>query len=308
MKQLSIIMPCYQSAGYFDTLIQEMTDLLPALEKLIQVEFVLVDDGSTDHTFQEILRFKSIFPKTKAIQLRANYGAHNAFLAGLTHAEGDCFAILHPDLQDPPQHLLKMIPLWQQGNAWVIGQRAQRKDKVLDRFFASVYHSLIHTIALPQSPPGSYDLILFDKQIRDKLVELQETNVSQVYLIASFKFPYQIIPISRLENKLGKSTWTFQKKAKLFMDSLVGFSYFPIQLLSFLAMLLGLVFFVLTISNFIYWFQSGSLSISRVIIWIVSTFAFVLGAMLAIVGEYLWRAIELNRKRPAYFVQSFIDY
>ena len=180
MKQLSIIMPCYQSAGYFDTLIQEMTDLLPALEKLIQVEFVLVDDGSTDHTFQEILRFKSIFPKTKAIQLRANYGAHNAFLAGLTHAEGDCFAILHPDLQDPPQHLLKMIPLWQQGNAWVIGQRAQRKDKVLDRFFASVYHSLIHTIALPQSPPGSYDLILFDKQIRDKLVELQETNVSQV--------------------------------------------------------------------------------------------------------------------------------
>lgn len=308
MKRLSIILPCYQSAGYFDNLIFTMNELLPSLEKLIKVEFILVDDGSTDSTFKEIQRFKTQFPRTKAIRLSANYGAHNALLAGLTHADGDCFAVLHPDLQDPPEHLLQMIPMWQNGSTWVVGQRAQRNDHLIDRIFARIYHSLIHTIALPQSPKGSYDLILFDRIIRNKLVELQETNISQVYLIASFKFPFKTIPITRLENKLGKSSWTIQKKVKLFMDSLVGFSYLPIQLLSLFVLILGIAFVILTIANTIHWIQMGSLSTFRLLIWIVSTFALILGSMLAIVGEYFWRTLESNRKRPAYFIDTIIDF
>jgi dolichol-phosphate mannosyltransferase len=283
-----------------------MEALLPQIQKKIKVEFVLVDDGSTDTTFEEILQFQAKFTNTKALQLTSNYGAHAAFLAGLTHAEGDCFAILHPDLQDPPLHLLEMIDRWEKGTKLVIGLRTKRKESINKRFWAFVYHQTIKRFALPHIPEGGYDLVLFDKVIRDKVVELQESNISQVYLLSSFQFPYETVPLTRLKNVVGKSTWTFQKKVKLFMDTLVGFSYFPIQLLSFLAITLILLWVGTSLYLFYNWINKVELSFAYLCFWMATSLATVLGIMLAIVGEYLWRTLETNRKRPAYFIKELI--
>jgi polyisoprenyl-phosphate glycosyltransferase len=285
---------------------QEMESLLPKLQEKIKVFFVLVDDGSTDSTFEEILKFQAKFPNTKALQLTSNFGAHAAFLAGLTHADGDCFAILHPDLQDPPLHLLEMVDRWEKGTKLVIGLRTKRKEPFGKRFWAFVYHQTIKRFALSHIPEGGYDLVLFDKQIRDKVVELQESNISQVYLLSSFQFPYETVPLTRLKNVVGKSTWTFQKKAKLFMDTLVGFSYFPIQLLSSLAVALILLWFGTSFYVFFKWIIGVELSITYLWFWMAITLVTVLGIMLAIVGEYLWRTLESNRKRPAYFIKELI--
>jgi dolichol-phosphate mannosyltransferase len=307
MQKLSIVIPCYQSEHDFDRLIAELSLVLPIIQTQIAVTFVLVDDGSTDGTWEAMQRFKAEFPNTKLLKLTGNFGSHAAFLAGLTHSDGDCFSILHPDLQDPPEHLPLMVDYWLRGWKLVIGQRTRREDGFWKNSQAGVFHWLIKKIALPHIPEGGYDLVLFDKEIRNKVVELQEPNNSLIYLISSFKHPYITIPITRKANPRGVSAWTPQKGIKLIFDSIVGFSYFPIQLVSLLALLLGLLFLVL-LGVWCYSLAVGSaISLFFKVFLVLSGFSCLLSLMLAIIAEYLWRTLEAVRKRPAFVVEKLIN-
>jgi dolichol-phosphate mannosyltransferase len=123
-------------------------------------------------------------------------------------------------------------------------------------------------------------------------------------LLSSFQFPYETVPLTRLKNVVGKSTWTFQKKVKLFMDTLVGFSYFPIQLLSFLAITLILLWVGTSLYLFYNWINKVELSFAYLCFWMATALAIVLGILLAIVRQNLWRTLKPNRKRPAYFIKE----
>lgn len=143
--------------------------------------------------------------EVKIVQLSGNFGSYNALLAGLHHADGDCFVQLHADLQDPPEHIPLMIEHWQNGFKLVIGQRVFREEGWLNQFLSNSYHSLIKKLALPFIPDGGYDLILFDRQLRDHIVQMNETNVNLVYLISWLRFPYVTIPLTRKERTKGIS-------------------------------------------------------------------------------------------------------
>jgi len=300
MKKLSIVIPCYNSDDCFDFLISECDKLNQLLEQKILVEYVLVNDGSTDDTWNEMLRFKSLIPNTSVVQLTGNFGSYAAFLAGLAQANGDCFAQLHTDLQDPPNSIPMMVDYWQNGIKLVIGQRTKREESKTTLFFANIYHKMIKSIALSHIPEGGYDLILFDKELRDLVVGLNESNINLVYLISSFKHPFVTIPITRVRRPSGRSGWTLKRKFKLVIDSLVGFSYFPIQILS----LIALIFFLGTIVSLILLF--GGVSTLKLLLLTILASAFLLSVMLVIVGEYLWRTLEATRKRPPYVIDKVI--
>ncbi len=307
MKKLSIVIPCYQSEKDFDNLIAEIGVILPVLKQKVEVEFILVDDGSTDKTFEGMNEFKKNFPESKLVKLTGNFGSYSAFLAGLTYSTGNCFSQLHPDLQDPPQHLPQMIDYWTKGIKLVIGQRVEREESILTRFFAALYHFMMKRIAIPHIPSGGYDLILFDKEIRDEIVRLNESNINQVYLISSLKHPFVTIPVTRVKRKQGKSAWTWSKKIKLLFDSIVGFSYFPIQLISLLALLIGLSF--LAFSGIALYRMATGAALSQLfkMVYALTFFSSILSLMLAIIGEYLWRTLESARKRAPYVVDKIIE-
>lgn len=301
MKKLSIIIPCYNGDDCFDFLIAEIIKLNQLLEKKILIEYVLVNDGSTDNTWEEMIRFQSSVPRTRLIQLSGNFGSYSAFLAGLSQATGDCFAQLHTDLQDPPNIIPEMLDYWEKGVKLVIGQRTRREEGKATVFFARIYHKVIKKIALPHVPEGGYDLILFDKELRDLVVGLNESNINLVYLISSFKHPYVTIPVTRVRRPSGRSGWTLKKKIKLVVDSLVGFSYFPIQLLSFICLAFFFGSIVSIISLFI------EFSAYRLLFFVILISSFMLSIMLVIIGEYLWRTLEASRKRPPYVIDKILD-
>lgn len=306
MKKLSIIIPCFQSQESFDYLISEIQKIYPEIAKRINIEFVLVDDGSRDNTFEGIIRFKSHFPNTIIVKLTGNFGSYPAFLAGLHYATGDCFAQLHVDLQDPPEHLPQMIDYWIKGWKLIIGQRIEREENFTTRFFARMYHSLIKKIALPHIPEGGFDLILFDREIRDEIVHLNESNINLVYLISSLKHHYVCIPVKRVKRRYGKSAWTFNRKVKLFVDTIVGFSYFPVQLITTISIISGLVFGAEIIILFFKLFSGDRISDLFVISLFMSLVLFILTFVLAIIGEYLWRTLEAARARPPFVVDKVL--
>jgi polyisoprenyl-phosphate glycosyltransferase len=296
-RRISIVVPFYQNSANVPDLVEALKILSKRLEQEVQVDFVVVDDGSTDDGYEKLLAAKELLPQLKLIKLTGNFGSYAALLAGLAYTESDCYAQLHADLQDPPEHIPEMVQHWNAGIKLVIGQRVRREERGLSSFFSGLYHKLMKTTALPHIPDGGYDLVLFDREIRDHVVAMNESNVNLIYLISWLRYPYVTIPVVRRVRDKGVSQWSFSKKVKLFVDSFVAFSYLPIKLVSMAAVLNLIVW----IGYSIWLFAQPDLFFS--ILWLIYSVSSFILISLAIVAEYLWRTLEVSRKRPPFIVE-----
>lgn len=297
MKKISILMPCFNSAL---NLPDTTPELLKLKEKLLlqemSCEFVMVDDGSEDKTLDALISFKNQNPdEVRVVQLTGNFGSYNALLAACHYATGDCCVQLHADLQDPPDHIPEMVEYWKKGFKLVIGNRVKREAE--DLFYgisAKIYHLMMKN-AMPYIPDGGYDLILFDREIRDHLVRINETNTNLVYLISWLRYPFVAIPITRKQRTLGKSEWSLSKRIKLVIDSFVAFSYLPIRIVTLSGILSILFFLAASVMVFtLDWFSIWH--------WAASLLMMILFVNMSIIAEYLWRDLEASRNRPPFVV------
>jgi polyisoprenyl-phosphate glycosyltransferase len=310
MPKISVIIPCYYNELNIPVTSGELIDNERLLPHDVEFEYVMVDDGSKDNTLAELYKFKSAYPdKVIIVKLSGNFGSYNAIQAGMKYATGDCNVVIAADLQDPPELIAKMYEYWQKGVKLVVANRDEREDRFSSRLFAEQYQKLIRKHALPNLPKGGFDYCLFDKQLRQQVVEMNENNTNSLYLLMWLRYDYVAIPYKRRNRTLGKSRWTIQKKIKLFIDSFVSFSYTPLRLITTTGLLLGLGSF--TYAIFVIVARLSGLIVLEgwttmmVVFLLVSSFQMM---ALGIIGEYLWRNLEASRKRPAYVVDKVIGY
>ncbi|MES2779026.1 MAG: glycosyltransferase family 2 protein [Bacteroidota bacterium] len=306
MPKLSIIIPCYYNEQNIPVTTQELIANESLFPSDISFEYVLVDDGSKDNTFPELVRFKNDHPdKVKLVKLSGNFGSYNAIQAGMKYATGDCNIVIAADLQDPPELMVKMVDYWKKGVKLVLANREDRKDPFLTKLFATNYQKLIRKYALPNLPEGGFDFCLFDKQLREQVVALEEKNTNSLYLLVWLKYDYVSIPYQRKERSIGKSRWTFKKKVQLFIDSFISFSYTPLRFITGSGFILGMISFVYAL--YVLWAKlTGHVDVEgwsamMVVFLLVSSFQMV---AIGIIGEYLWRNLEASRKRPPYIVDE----
>ena len=306
MKKVSIIIPCYQNEGSIPILADRLFALQSKLQDRAIFSYVLVDDGSTDNTYKQLLDFKNRLPdEVKILKLARNFGSYNAFLAGMTHSQGDCHVHLHADLQDPPELIEEMLTYHEKGTRLVIAHRNAREDVEDVTFLASLYHFMVKRYAIKNIPEGGFDLMLFDEQIRKEVVGISEKNTNTVYLITWLGYPYVAIPYTRKKREHGHSQWTFWKNVKLFMDTFFSFSDFPLHILRMFS-LIGLT------GSFlmgVYWAIAGEgsfLSPHRLFgFWAILIAISVLVGIF-VLAEYMMRIHETVRKRPNFVVDEII--
>lgn len=307
MPKLSIIIPCYFNEENLPVTwrrLQANEALFPAE---VSFEYVFVDDGSKDNTLKELLRIFEASPaEVKVVKLAGNVGSYNAIIAGMEYATGDCNAVIAADLQDPEELMVKMYAYWQQGFKLVIGNRQDREESALQKFFSNSFHKLMKKIALKNIPDGGFDFVFFDKQVREEVVKMKEGNSNVFYLMAWMGFDYVNIPYIRKSREIGKSRWTITKKIKLLIDSLLSFSYFPIRTISVIGLLLGIAAFAYGL-YIVFIRIFGEIEVPgwtalMVVLLFVSAFQMV---ALGIIGEYVWRGLDASRKRPLYIVDAY---
>lgn len=309
MPKLSVIIPCFYNELNIPVTSQELIGNEKLFPPDVSFEYVMVDDGSKDNTLAELKKFKNAFPdKVKIVKLSGNFGAYNAVLAGMKYATGDCNVVIAADLQDPPELMIKMYEYWSKGVKLVVANRQDREDGFVSKMLANKYQNLIRKYALPNLPDGGFDYCLFDKQLREQVVELKEKNTNSLYLLIWLKYDYVSIPYIRKERKLGKSKWTFNKRIKLFIDSFVSFSYFPLRLITVCGLILGLVALIyasiVIAGKFFGLVNVEGWTTMMVVFLVVSAFQMI---SIGIIGEYLWRNLESSRNRPSYIVDEVID-
>jgi len=309
MPKLSVIIPCYFNEQNIPVTSQELIGNEKNFPSDVTFEYILVDDGSKDNTLVELKKFKDQYPnKVKIVKLSGNFGSYNAVLAGMQYATGDCNVVIAADLQDPPELMVKMYEHWTKGIKLVLANRENREDPFLSRLFSNQYQKLIRKYALPNLPAGGFDYCLFDKQLREQVVNMQEKNTNSLYLLAWLKYEYVAIPYTRRKRSIGKSKWTLNKKIKLFIDSFVSFSYFPLRAITTGGLVLGIIAFIyalyIVVGKLMGLITVEGWTTMMVVFLLVSAFQMI---SIGIIGEYLWRNLEASRKRPSYVVDEILD-
>jgi len=304
-KTLSIVVPVYYNELNLPDTIPQLLALEEKLEGY-KLELVFVDDDSKDRSLAILLDFRERFPEQiKVVKLTRNFGTMAALQAGLTVATGDCVGVIAADLQDPPELFLQMARHWEGGVKAIFAVRADREESQLQKSFSNLYYALIDRFAVPGYPPGGFDFFLVDRQVVEEVNKIQEKNTNLMTLIFWLGYQAVFIPYVRRKRTKGKSRWTLGKKVKLFVDTFVSFSYFPIRLFSFLGVIYALISFTYGLVIFFSWLTFGIPVQGWVPMMLVLTFTAGLQmTLLGILGEYLWRTLDESRGRPFYVIDT----
>ena len=307
MKRLSVVVPVYYNQQTLVDLHAKISEQEQALKGRAELEIVFVDDGSGDDSRKILRSLAAQDPRIRLVFLSRNFGSFTAILAGLHYATGDCIAIISADLQDPPEMIPQMFEKWEGGDKTVMAVRENRKDSWGARLFSKMAYVIIRRMALPTMPEGGFDFVLIDRQVRDVLVRIGERNTSLMGLILWVGFQQSQIPYTRGVRGGGTSRWTFGKKFKYLIDSLLAFSYIPIRFMSGIGVVIGGTGFVyalvLVIMHFFNAVEVPGWTALMVVTLVLFGFLFF---SLGIIGEYLWRTLDESRSRPVFIVDETI--
>ena len=296
---LTLVIPVYRNEG-------SLPDLLAATEALSAeaggaMETVFVVDGSPDRCY-EILRreLPQRRMRSKLVLLSRNFGSFAAIRMGLAQGEGEHFAVMAADLQEPPSLVLEMDRALRTGDVdVVVGVREARHDPLFSRLPAHLFWGLYRRYVVPDMPPGGVDVFGCNRAFRDTLLQLQESHSSLVAQIFWLGFRRRTLAYVRQARAHGKSAWTFRKKVSYMMDSVFAFTDLPIKLLirvgaigATAAALFGAAVVVARLAGAI---TVPGYAMTAILIVFFSALNLL---SLGIVGSYAWRAYENTKARP----------
>lgn len=305
MKTVSIIVPVYHNAASLPLLYQRLCEVEALLMERygVGLQLIFVNDGSRDGSQLALADIKRLRPDATVVRLSRNFGAVHASRAGFAFIDGDAFAILAADLQDPPELLLEMVPRWLDGSKFVIAVRASREDPLVSRIYSWLYYRLLRLLVLPGYPDGGFDIALMDRAMLEPMRNGSK-NAFTPLLAYWLGYEPSVVSYHRPRREHGRSGWTFTKKVKAFLDVMLGFSVTPIRLISAVGVVVAGASFaygVAVVVNALY----GNIPVSGFAA-LASLITFLLGMiilMLGIIGEYLWRIFDEVNRRP----ESVVD-
>jgi polyisoprenyl-phosphate glycosyltransferase len=307
---ISVVMPAYNEGANISATHEALSATASDCPSF-DWEFLFVDDGSTDDTFELLQQANSIDTRVKVIRLSRNYGSHIGAAAGLRFASGDATLIMAADLQDHPREIPRLVERWREGFDVVWAIRSQRSDGKVDIFLSHVFAAMIRQVALPNYPKaGTVGFCLIDRKVIDALNRFPERNRMIFGLILYSGFRQTYLTYERQERHSGRSKWPFRSKVKLTLDTIVSFSAMPLRI----AALSGIITAFLGLTSAVYLvidrlvedqFAVPGWTSIIVIMLILSGLQLTILGML---GEYLWRALEDARERPIFLVRSLLGH
>lgn len=303
MSKISIVVPVYYNEDTLMDLYQDMQAKI--LDKLGDYELVFVDDGSGDSSWEIMNQIRDMDENVRLVKLSRNFGEHAALLAGLSVCTGDCAVTKQADLQEDSELILEMYESWKQGNKVVLAVRRSRDESKIKVFFADMYYAIVRKFVNKSMPVGGCDCYLIDRKVIEVLERLDEKNSSLTLQVLWAGFQTDKVYFDRKDREKGESRWTFAKKFKLAMDSMMSFSYAPIRFMSLVGVLFNIGAVILFISVLVEYFTQGTpiAGWSSLMCVVLCSSGLIL-LMLGILGEYVWRTLDAARTRPPFIIDE----
>ncbi|MDY5083734.1 MAG: glycosyltransferase family 2 protein [Oscillospiraceae bacterium] len=297
---LSVILPSYNEEKMIAKATARMAEILQP-EK-IDYELLFIDDGSRDGTWAQINEAAEKDSHVVGVHFSRNFGKEAAMFAGLEQAKGDCCVVIDCDLQHPPEKIVEMYRLWEQGYEVVEGIKEDRgEESGLHKFAANSFYGLISK-ATGMDMSSSSDFKLLDRKVVDTLNSLPERNV--FFRALSFWVGYKKTSVSYCvqERTEGVSKWSTKSLIKYALTNISSFSSAPLHIVTVLGFIMLAVAFVLGIIALVQKISGVALGGFTTVILLLLFSASVIMISLGIIGYYIARIYDEIKGRPRYII------
>jgi glycosyltransferase involved in cell wall biosynthesis len=302
---LSIVIPAYNEEGNIDRVYERLAGVMAPLE--VDWELIFSVDPSSDRTEELILALCARDPRVKMLRFSRRFGQPMATIAGLEAASGDAIVVIDCDLQDPPELIPELLARWREGFDVVYAQRRTRAGETIPkRIVAALGYRVIKRIADVDIPPNTGDFRLMSRRVVENVVALKESHGFLRGLVGLVGFRQTSVAYDRDSRAAGTSKYNrFWGSLVIGLNGIVGFSRYPLQLISivgvglaFLAFLLAVVYLGLKLGG-----ENFPVGNPTVVI-VVAFFSGIQMLSLGVIGEYVGRIYDESRDRPKYIVES----
>lgn len=297
---LSVILPAYNE----EKMIQKAADTIDRIltSEQISYEIVFVDDGSADQTWQEIERAAQRRAQVSGVHFSRNFGKESAMFAGLANASGDCCAVMDCDLQHPPETLVEMYRLWEQGYEVVEGvKRSRGKESAMHRASAGLFYKIISKAVRIDMSRAS-DFKLLDRKAVDALLAIPERNVFFRALSSWIGYRTASVEFDVQERTEGESKWSTPALIRYAIKNIVSFSTVPMQCVTVAGVFVFLMAIVLGIQSLIRYFSGHAVEGFTTVILLILIIGSIIMISLGIIGYYIAKIYEEVKGRPRYLI------
>ena len=305
---LSVIIPAYNEAENLPQMFQELQEILRPSHFVEDYEIIVVDDHSSDRTFEFIKSLKK--EKVRCVRLSRRSGSHIAIRAGIGYAQGDAALCISGDGQDNPRVLNEMLEKFQAGAQVVWGVRHRREGSRLARFLVHIAYRLINLIANSEvslDTLSNADFYLLSKNVAKAIKRCPEKHTSLFGLILWLGFKQAFVKYERRPRRSGESKWSFLGRVRLLTDWIIAFSGIPLKLISLLGMLTATLGFLYALFVLCYTLLGYAKPGWAETVFLILILGGAQMMMLGVMGEYLWRTLDETRSRPLFFIEDQTD-
>ncbi len=308
-KKISIVIPAFNEEGGIDELCRRL-QLVFVGTPSYEFEVVVVENGSTDGTFEKLLNFHEKDPRFKILQLSRNFRMDGGITAGLNYASGDAAVVMTANLQDPPEMIPRFIQKWEEGYENVYGIVLKRPGKGFARRMNSwLFYFLINRLTNNMIPKNVSDFRLVDRRVYRNINSMEERNrfMRGMFIWAGFKSVG--LEFERQPRYAGTSHAHFTHVLQLAIQGIFAFSYVPLRLISFLGLILSgvsLIYLVITVIRILVHGVPFA-GYGTIVSLNVLLFGF-LFLILGILGQYIAQIYEEVKARPNYIIRREIGF
>lgn len=303
--KISIVAPVYNEIDCLDELYRRLSEVMDSSGH--RWELILVDDGSRDGSTEKIRELaRSHKDQVRAVIFARNFGHQIAVTAGLDYSRGDAVVIIDADLQDPPEVILDLIRKWEEGYQVVYAVRQEREGETwFKKTTAAMFYRIIYRITDVKIPLDTGDFRLMDRQVVNVMNQMREKHRFLRGMSSWVGFKQTGVNYKRAARFAGSTKYPFKKMLKLALNAVTSFSYFPLQVATYLGFIsAGLsilaipVVVILRITGNQAFYGQATTLISVLFLGGVQLIS------LGILGEYVGRIYDEVKGRPLYVVSE----
>jgi polyisoprenyl-phosphate glycosyltransferase len=304
-RTLSVVVPAYNEQDNIRRMHARLSAVLE--NEALEWELIFCVDPCTDRTEELITELCEEDSRVKMLRFSRRFGQPMATIAGLDASRGDAVVVVDCDLQDPPELIPELLEQWREGYDVVYAQRRTRAGETLPkRVVSAVGYRVIKRIAEVEIPPNTGDFRLMSRRVVDNVVALKEGHGFLRGLVGLVGFRQTNVLYDRDPRAAGKSKYNpFIGSLVIGLNGIVGFSRYPLRVISVLGMVLSGLAFAMALAYA--GLKLGGVAFpvgNPTIVIVISLFSGIQLLSLGVIGEYVGRIYDESRNRPKYIVES----
>ena len=306
-KLISVVVPAYNESDCIDELAKRLAKVFDK-ETKYRFECVIVENGSTDDTFEKLLKINKKDKRFKILRLSRNFRMDGGLTAGLSVLESDACVLMTADLQDPPELIHEFIRKWEVGYENIYGVVTERQGTGPIRTFNSkAFYWLAGKLTDNRIPRNASDFRLLDRKVYEAIRAMEERNRFVRGLVAWVGYKSIGVPMQRPPRFAGESkAYTF-KVIDLAFKGIFAHSYIPLRVITITGISTSVFSVLLFFGLLIRWIANGVPFGGFGTLVTIVLFSFgILTFMMGIIAEYLGLIYEEVKQRPNYIVDSWI--